>query len=411
MRHQLALTARSAAYVLMAFPLALAVWIGLPLGFSLGIGLLPVFLLGLPILAATVLALKAFARAERRRAAVVLGEPIAQPPEPARVPGEPAPGLSARWRRRLNDPMTWRELGWAGVLALPGLIAASILLALASGALVLFALPFAAIIAPDGTTLQQWPVAFLMPLAGVLAVAITGAAARLMGEGLAAAAKAILSPDEKALLAARVETLETTRAGAVESADATLRRIERDLHDGAQHRLAYVAMELGRARGKLDNDPEGARDLVERAHDESKRAMAELRDLVRGVHPSVLADRGLAAAVSGIAGRSPIPVAVKVAVEPRPGRAAEAAAYFVVAEALANVGRHSGATHADVEITREYDRLTVVIADDGHGGATAGPGGGLAGLAQRVEALDGHFGVVSNPGEGTTVWAELPCGS
>jgi len=406
MQHQLTLTARAAAYVLICFPLALAVLILLPLGFGLGFGLSFVFLLGLPILGGTVLGWKALARSERNRAALVLGEPIPAPP--TRVE---AGRLSARWRARLSDGMTWRELGWACVLAVPGLVAASLLVALASGALVLFALPFAALIAPDGTTLQKWPVPLLMPLAGVAALALTGAAARAFATSLALTARAILAPSEKALLAARVETLESTRAGAVESADATLRRIERDLHDGAQHRLAYVAMELGRARGKLDDDPEAARDLVERAHEESKRAMAELRDLVRGVHPSVLTDRGLAAAVAGIAGRSPIPVSTKVEVEPRPGRAAETAAYFVVAEALANVGRHSHATRADVEVTRELDRLVVVIADDGRGGADAGPGGGLAGLAQRVEALDGHFGVLSTPGEGTTVWAELPCGS
>ncbi len=408
MSEQLAHTARSAAYVLVCFPLALAILVLLPLGFGLGLGLLPVFFLGLPVAGTTVLAWKALARVERRRAAAVLGAPIPDPPAPA---GDARKPLSARWRARLSDPMTWRELGWALVLALPGLVAACILLALASAALTALLLPFGALAAADGSTLEEWPFPFLMPIVGLLAIPLTGLAARVFATGLALSARAILAPTDKALLAARVETLETTRAGAVESADATLRRIERDLHDGAQHRLAYVAMELGRARGKLDEDPEGARDLVERAHEESKRAMTELRDLVRGVHPSVLADRGLAAAVSGIAARSPIPVSVKVEVEPRPGRAAETAAYFVVAEALANVGRHSGATHADVEIVREHDRLVLVVADDGRGGASAGPGGGLSGLAQRVQALDGHFGVVSNPGEGTTVWAELPCGS
>ena len=407
MSQQLALTARAAAYVLSGFPLALAVLVLLPLGFGLGIGFLCLFLLGLPILDATAGGWRTLARYERRRAALVLGAPIPDPP-PVR---DRADSYGRRLKARMTDPMTWRELGWAGMLAIPGLLAATLLVSLASVALALLLTPVVALIAPGGTSFQNVPVALMAPFGGLLVLAMAAVTARALATGLAVSARAILAPDEKALLAARVETLETTRAGAVESADATLRRIERDLHDGAQHRLAYVAMELGRARGKLDDDPEAARLLVERAHDESKRAMAELRDLVRGVHPSVLADRGLAAAVSGIAARSPIPVAVRVEVEPRPGRAAEAAAYFVVAEALANVGRHSGATHADVEVLREHDRLSVVIADDGRGGASAGPGGGLSGLAQRVEALDGHFGVLSTPGEGTTVWAELPCGS
>ena len=404
---RLAKISNAAAYVLAGFPLAIAILVLLPLGLGLGLGLTPLCLLGLPIAAATIRGWKALARFERRRAALVLGEPIPAPPE--RAPA--GDGRWARWRDRLTDSMTWRELGWAAVLASAGLIAASLLLGLASATLALLAWPLAAAAAPDGSTLESWEVPFLMPVGALFTGALTAAAALFFATGLASSARALLAPDEEALLAARVQTLETTRAGAVESADATLRRIERDLHDGAQHRLAYVAMELGRARGKLDDDPDGARELVERAHEESKRAMSELRDLVRGVHPSVLTDRGLSAAISGIASRSPIPVKTKVEVEPRPSRAAETAAYFVVAEALANVGRHSGATTATVEVVREYDRLHVEVADDGLGGARAGAGGGLAGLAQRVEALDGTFGVLSTPGEGTTVWAEVPCGS
>ena len=406
MRRQLEITASSAAYVMVSFPLGLVALVWLSVGLPLGFGLIPAFLLGLPVLAVTVLGWSALSRLERRRAAIVLGAPIAEPP--ARVHHE---RLAARWRARLEDPMTWRELAWTVLISILGLAAPSILMALASGTVALFALPFVAPVAADDSGLGSWPLPLLMPVVGVLAAVLTALAARGLATGLALMARGLLAPSDKALLAARVESLETTRAGAVESADATLRRIERDLHDGAQHRLAYVAMELGRAREKLDADPEAARRLVEKAHEESKRAMTELRDLVRGVHPSVLADRGLAAAISGIAGRSPVPVSVRVEIEPRPGRAAETAAYFVVAEALANVGRHSGATCAEVAVTRAFDRLEITVSDDGSGGASAAPGGGLAGLAQRVEALDGFFGIVSTPGEGTTVWAELPCGS
>jgi signal transduction histidine kinase len=149
--------------------------------------------------------------------------------------------------------------------------------------------------------------------------------------------------DERALLAAHVDTLETTRAAAVESSDARLRRLERNLHDGAQHRLAYIAMELGRAKAKLDEDPSGAAELLTHAHEESKRAMVELRDLVRGIHPSVLTDRGLDAAVSGLAERCAVPVHVEVRLDDRPPTAVEAAAYYVIAEALTNITRHAGA--------------------------------------------------------------------
>ena len=406
MRRHLEITAQSAAYVMVSFPIGLVALVWLSVGLPLGFGLVPAFLLGLPVLAVVILGWSALARLERRRAAPVLGTPIPQPP--ARVPDE---RLAARWRARLGDAMTWRELGWTALISIFGLIAPSLLLGLASGTIALLVLPLVAPLAADDSGLAVWPAPLLMPLLAVPAAALTALAARGLALGLALTARALLAPSDNVLLAARVESLETTRAGAVESADATLRRIERDLHDGAQHRLAYVAMELGRAREKLDDDPEAARLLVERAHDESKRAMSELRDLVRGVHPSVLADRGLAAAISGVAGRSPVPVSVRVEIDPRPGRAAETAAYFVVAEALANVGRHSRATCAEVAVTRAHDRLEITISDDGRGGADAAPGSGLAGLAQRVEALDGFFGVVSTPGEGTTVWAELPCGS
>jgi signal transduction histidine kinase len=206
-----------------------------------------------------------------------------------------------------------------------------------------------------------------------------------------------------------VAEVEATREAAVDSADARLRRIERDLHDGAQHRLAYVAMELGRAREKLADDPEGADRLIADAHEESKKAMVELRDLARGIHPSVLTDRGLDAAVSALAERCPVPVAVDVALDRRPPPAAETAAYYVIAEALTNVGKHAGGTHASVAARYDDGRLVVEVADDGGGGARRAAGSGLEGLSQRVEALDGTLTVDSPAGVGTAIRAELPC--
>jgi signal transduction histidine kinase len=243
---------------------------------------------------------------------------------------------------------------------------------------------------------------------GIVVVALT----LLLGRGLAllwgVLARGLLASGDRAALEERARALEASRAGAVESSDARLRRIERDLHDGAQHRLAYVAMELGRAREKLADDPEGADRLLADAHDESKRAMVELRDLARGIHPSVLTDRGLDAAVSAVAERCPVPVDIDLALDRRPPPAVETAAYYVIAEALTNVGKHAGATRAHVSARDENGRVVIEVEDDGGGGARRAPGSGLEGLAQRVEALDGRFTVASDEASGTTVRAELP---
>ncbi|HEY3610977.1 MAG TPA: histidine kinase, partial [Pseudonocardiaceae bacterium] len=187
------------------------------------------------------------------------------------------------------------------------------------------------------------------------------------------------------------------------------RRIERDLHDGAQQRLVAVAITLGRAKNKLDNDPESARALIDEAHADAKQAVAELRDLARGIYPAVLGDRGLDAALSALAARSPVPVAVDVDVSPRPPAAVESAAYFIVAESLTNLAKHSAADSAQVSVRRSGNSVTVRVTDDGHGGAEVRLGGGLAGLADRAATIDGVMTVRSPPGGPTVVTAELPC--
>jgi signal transduction histidine kinase len=210
-------------------------------------------------------------------------------------------------------------------------------------------------------------------------------------------------------LAARVEHLTETRAGVVDAAAAELQRIERDLHDGAQARLVALAMDLGMAEERFDRDPESARELVGEAHLEAKRALAELRDLARGIRPSLLTERGLGPAVAALAARSPVPTAAEVDVPRKPPPNVEAAAWFVVSEALANTAKHSGAERAAVWVTLRDGHLSVEVVDDGVGGADAS-GGGLRGLAQRVEALDGSLEVHSPPGGPTVVRALLPCG-
>jgi signal transduction histidine kinase len=208
----------------------------------------------------------------------------------------------------------------------------------------------------------------------------------------------------------RVETLETTRAGAVDAQDAELRRIERDIHDGAQARLVALGMSLGMAEQKFGTDPEGAQRLVVEARAGVAEALGELRDLARGIYPPVLADRGLEAALDSLADRSAIPVNVVVSIDEDVPRPVETAAYFVAAEALANAGKHSRATRVAIDVTGHDGTLEVEIRDDGRGGANTN-GGGLVGLRRRVEALDGALSVSSPDGGPTTIRAELPCAS
>ena len=208
----------------------------------------------------------------------------------------------------------------------------------------------------------------------------------------------------------RIETLETSRAGAVESQEAELRRIERDLHDGAQARLVAVGMSLGMAEQKLESDPEAVRELLLEARQGATEALEELRDLARGIHPPILTDRGLEAAIAALVTRSPIPVSLDVDVPTRPSPPIETAAYFTVSEALANAIKHSHANAVEIKIRLGHDVLATEISDDGRGGADP-DGGGLKGLRQRIEALDGTLRVTSPEGGPTTVRAVMPCGS
>jgi signal transduction histidine kinase len=211
-------------------------------------------------------------------------------------------------------------------------------------------------------------------------------------------------------LTRRVDVLEHTRAGAVDAQEAELRRIERDLHDGAQARLVALGMSLGLAEQRFASDPESAHQLVAEARLGVGEALRELRDLARGIHPPVLSDRGLGAALETLADHSALPVSISVELEERLPDAIETAAYFVAAEALANASKHSGASRIEIDVRREHGRLEVSISDDGAGGADA-MGSGLTGLRRRVEAFDGTLVVSSPEGGPTTVRAELPCAS
>jgi signal transduction histidine kinase len=219
---------------------------------------------------------------------------------------------------------------------------------------------------------------------------------------------AVLVSPRRAEMEERIETLETTRAGAVDAQETELRRIERDLHDGAQARLVALGMSLGMAEQKLSDDPERAGELLAEARIGAEHALRELRDLARGIHPPVLGDRGLAAALASLASSTPLPVELSVEVVPRPAAAVESAAYFVAAEALANAAKHARAQRVDITIVRLGDLIELEVRDDGQGGADP-EGSGLRGLRRRVEALDGRLSVTSPRGGPTTIRAELPC--
>jgi signal transduction histidine kinase len=218
-------------------------------------------------------------------------------------------------------------------------------------------------------------------------------------------ARGLLAPSS---MSTRVRTLEADRGTVVNAAAADLRRIERDLHDGAQARLVSLAMELGLAKEKLLNVPEAAAKLVEEAHGEAKLALQELRDLARGIHPAILTDRGLDAALSSLAPRVKLPVRINVDLDERPAPAIEGIAYFVTSELLTNVAKHAQASSAQVDLWRVDDRLLIQVRDDGRGGAEASENSGLAGLTERVRSVDGLILIDSPEGGPTAITAELP---
>ncbi len=380
-------------------------------GLSLGFSLLVLALAGLPILGLTLRAATWFGAAERARLAFMLGVPI--PAWPAESRAGYRWVLVPRWRM-LAQRASWGELGY-GLLRLPvSAVALTVSVTFWSAGLVMLALPFYNKYLPAGgaelgdTVLRGTSVTVTSAL-GLVVLIVAAQVTRGFAIADAAMSRRLLGP--RSDLAARVTELEISRERVVDAAEAERRRIERDLHDGAQQRLVALAMELGRAKAKFADDPDAARVLVDQAHAQAKEALTELRNLVRGVHPPVLTERGLDAALSGLAALCPVPVDVHVDVPVRPKSSVEAVAYFVVAEALTNVAKHSRASRAKVVVEGHGypGTLTVMISDDGIGGAEAGSPG-LSGLADRVSGVDGRLSVESPSGGPTIIAAELPCG-
>jgi signal transduction histidine kinase len=243
----------------------------------------------------------------------------------------------------------------------------------------------------------------------LVALALWWWLAPVLGRVRALVDRSLLAPSRTEHLERRVQTLAESRAESVDFSAAELRRVERDLHDGAQARLVALGMSLGMAEQILDGDPEAAKQWLREARTTTTSALADLRTVVRGIHPPVLADRGLTGAVEALALDMPISVLVTTTLTGRPPAPVESAAYFAVAECLANVVRHSGARRAWVGLSHESGVLHIEVGDDGSGGASLDAGTGLAGVARRLAAFDGTLAVSSPAGGPTVVRMEVPC--
>jgi signal transduction histidine kinase len=414
-------------YVVAGFPLGIASFVTLLVGFAVGFGN-AVTLLGLPVLYATMHLARFYARAERAMASRVL-------PVPGGRVVYKQPGPDAGWWRRITTPLTdgqsWLDLGH-GLLAFATSLSSFIVVAIWwLGAIGGTSYPLWAWAIPQDSDDQQLHQLLGLPdnrLADIgvqtsiglvllitLPPVVRGAALlrALPARGMLYAMAGLrdrINDLEEQTVKARAQT-----AAAVSAEATALRRLERDIHDGPQQRLVRLAMDLGRARHQLESDPDAARDTVNEALMQTRETLAELRALSRGIAPPILADRGLVAAVAALAGRSTVPVEVDwpglEGMEPAPrlDPAIENAAYFVIAEALTNVAKHSNATECVVSLERVGSYLSIEVRDNGMGGAHLAKGQGLAGLADRVQAAGGVLTVDSPDGGPTRLVADLPC--
>ncbi|GAB1640015.1 sensor histidine kinase [Krasilnikovia sp. MM14-A1259] len=375
--------------------------------------LVPVPFLGLALLPWVMSLVRMRAGLERRLAGRA-GVAIARPYQPR--PPRALPGGWQRFRWVVTDPATWRDLAWlvpgAIVGAGLGLLAMAVPLYGLQG---LSLLPLWLYLGVDWYGYGVfWPIASVSQ--GLLSIP-QGAVFLALGLGVAPwlmmvnarFSKLLLAPTKAAELRLRVAQLTVTRADTVDAQAAELRRIERDLHDGAQARLVSLGMTIGLAEQMLERDPAAARKLLTEAREVSGAALLELRNLVRGIHPPVLAERGLDGAVRALAMSLPMSISVELDLPGRPETPVESAAYFAVAEALANVVRHSGAGTAQVSIRYAGGLLALIVCDDGTGGADPHRGTGLRGIQRRLAAFDGTMSLSSPPGGPTLVTMELPC--
>ena len=374
--------------------------------------LAPLLLVLVPFVPDALRPVRALADRERARLSTS-GEPVPRPYHP-----RPEGHLAAA-RSVLADPATWRDLCWLAAHGVGWTLTALVVVALWPAVAASLAMPLFWSRFPPGTftalliLVETWWQALTLPFLQAAAYAVIALwGAPLICAGWHRVTRALLRPTAHVSLTDEVERLAETRTGALESHGAELRRIERDLHDGVQAHLVAISVRLGLADRALAADPTRVQPLIRDARDGIEDVLGDLRGIIRGIYPPILTDRGLAGAISALAAGRDFPVAVRIADElPRLPAPVEAAAYFIVAEALTNASRHSSAGQAAVIITEECDELAIMISDDGCGGADPGLGSGLAGIGRRVAALDGRFTVQSPVGGETRIEARLPCGS
>jgi len=381
---------------LLSLSLVLAVKAGNPesrqQALATGAGLtLVLWLVVSPLL---LLCTRRLARVTRRLAGQWCGVPIAEPYLPRPWADGGKPGLRRRLDWLLTDQATWRDLLWVTVDGFVGWL----LPVLPAGLLVL---GFIGVFAPYASF-------------DLRALAVLGAAAGLwvspyLLRGYATFGRSMLAPTQQAELVLRVHQLSETRSEALDTGAAEIRRIERDLHDGAQARLVAMGMTLDAAGQIIDSNPDAARALLFEARDASVKALAELRALVRGIHPPVLADRGLADAIRALALDSPMRINLASDLRGRPPAPIESAAFFAVSELLANVSKHAEARQTWIDLRYTDGMLRIGVTDNGHGGADPFRGTGLRGIERRLAAFDGVLAVSSPPGGPTAVTLEIPC--
>jgi signal transduction histidine kinase len=389
-------------YLLLAFPTGLVYFVVLAVGVASGVAL-AVVIVGLAILLLTLTAWRFMAGVERGIARALLGVSI---PQPADRRGLPLADRVAKW---LRDPVTWKSLVFVALKFPLGIATMALVGCLGFFGLVLALSPIIVLVTP--VTVFGWIVddplqAVPLCVAGVLACFLLLHLYNGVAWLWALFARVMLGPST-VQLHERVDDLRDARARIIAAADAERRRIERDLHDGAQQRLVALSLTLGMAESRL-KDPDAAAPLIAQAREEARLAVQELRELASGIHPALLSERGLGPALEALAARAPIPVTVQGIPEQRLPAPVESAAYFTTAEALTNVAKYANAETAAVDLEVHTGHVRLAIADDGVGGADLGQGTGLRGLRDRVEALDGRLEVDSPAGAGTTVVAEIP---
>ena len=354
-------------------------------------------------LPATLLGIRRLARLTRQLARDWCGVPIAERSAPP-----PAGKLTYTERLRwlATDPATRRDLRWTAANLLACALAAAPAAIIATGLIEFIGPEFTRLIPPPAFPGNTPRTLVVLGLA-ITSVGVLAAPALLQAYGLVA--RSILAPGGEAELELRVQQLTETRTEALDTGAAEIRRIERDLHDGAQARLVAMGMTLDAAGQVIDTNPEAARALVLEARDASVKALAELRALVRGIHPPVLADRGLADAIRALALDTPARINLASELIGRPPEPVESAAYFAVSELLANVSKHAEARQTWVDIRHTDGMLRIGVTDNGHGGAEPARGTGLRGIERRLAAFDGVVAISSPPGGPTAVTMEIPC--